>query len=479
MATDVNYLRARLPSVDKLLNSAALRDLLDVHGHNCVRDAARVLLGELRLAVGEGDGGAVELLLADDLLDSLCLRIRRRISARSSTAMRPVFNLTGTVIHTNLGRSALPQEAINALLAAASGPVDLEFDLETGRRGDRDAHLEQLLCELTGAEAATVVNNNAAAVLLVLQALAPGKEVILSRGELVEVGGAFRIPDVMQSAGCVLREIGTSNRTHLRDYANAINPQTGLLMRVHTSNYVIQGFTASVVDSELATLAHAHNLPFVSDLGSGTLVDMSRFGLPKETTVSESLSAGADVVTFSGDKLLGGPQAGIIVGSRALIGRVRSHPLKRALRVGKLTVAALSEVLRLYQDPQRLVQRLPVLRDLARPLTEIQACAQRILPAFVSRLGGVAQVTLQPCCSQIGSGALPVEMLDSVALAIAPLAVPDQDAGSDAALRSLALALRRLPMPIVGRISGGAILLDLRCLRDEKELVRQLEQLSL
>lgn len=475
MTTDVNYLRARLPSVDKLLNNAALTDLLDLHGHNCVRDATRDLLAELRTAVGEGDGSAKALLLSDDLTEELCLRVRLRLSAHSNTALRPVFNLTGTVIHTNLGRSALPQEAINALLTAASGPVNLEFDLDTGRRGERDAHLESLLCELTGAEAATVVNNNAAAVLLVLQALAPGKEVILSRGELVEVGGSFRIPDVMQSAGCVLREIGTSNRTHLRDYANAINPQTGLLMRVHTSNYVVQGFTARVADSELAALAHAHDLPLVNDLGSGTLVDMSRFGLAREPTVAESLAAGADVVTFSGDKLLGGPQAGIVVGRKVLIDRIRSHPLKRALRVDKFTIAALTEVLRLYQDPQRLAQRLPVLRDLTRPLADIQSCAQRMLPVFASHLDSLARVSLRSCRSQIGSGALPLDTLDSVALAIEPLA----ESAGDVELQRLALALRRLTVPIVGRISDGAILLDLRCLRDEKELARQLKELSL
>ncbi|MDP1930932.1 MAG: L-seryl-tRNA(Sec) selenium transferase [Gammaproteobacteria bacterium] len=478
MATDVNYLRSRLPSIDKLLNNAALRDSIDIHGHNFVRDAARDLLAELRTAVAEGDESTAALLLADNLLDELSLRIRRRLSARTSTALRPVFNLTGTVIHTNLGRSTLPQEAINAVLTAASGPVDLEFDLDTARRGDRDIHLEHLLCDLTGAEAATVVNNNAAAVLLVLQALASGKEVILSRGELVEVGGSFRIPEVMQSAGCVLREVGTSNRTHLKDYANAINAQTGLLMRVHASNYVIQGFTASVASRELVALAHAHNLPLVNDLGSGTLVDMSRYGLPKEPTVGESLAGGADIVTFSGDKLLGGPQAGIIVGSRVLIDKIRSHPLKRALRVDKLTIAALTEVLRLYQDPRRLAQRLPVLRDLVRPLAEIQACAQRMLPIFSRYLSGVARVTLRPCRSQIGSGALPMESLESVALCIES-GIEQSMTESDAALQALALALRRLPVPIVGRISDGAILLDLRCLRDEKLLTSQLAELAL
>lgn len=475
MTTDSNYLHARLPSIDKLLSNAALRETVTLHGHACVRDEARALLAGLREALGNGDESAVESVLSDHVVDDLCRRLRRQLKSGASQPFKPVFNLTGTVIHTNLGRSVLPEVALIALQEAAQHPVDLEFDLETGKRGERETHLEDLLCRLTGAEAATIVNNNAAAVLLVLQSLAVGREVILSRGEMIEIGAAFRIPDVMTNAGSVLREVGTSNCTHLRDYAHAIGDQTGLLMQVHTSNYAVQGFTASVSGAELAELAHAHDLPFVCDLGSGTLLDLSKYGLPREPTVADVLRQGADVVTFSGDKLLGGPQAGLIVGSKALIERIRKHPLKRALRVDKLTMAAMTAVLRLYQTPATLPDKLPVLRDLTRPLIEIQACAERLLPALESAFQGVADVSLQECHSQIGSGALPMETMRSMAICVRPRVA----GGEDTALQELALRFRRLPMPVVGRVNDGALLLDLRCLWDEKAFCAQLAELAL
>jgi L-seryl-tRNA(Ser) seleniumtransferase len=280
--------------------------------------------------------------------------------------MRAVLNLTGTVIHTNLGRALLADAALQHLLATMAGPNNLEYDLESGGRGDRDDIVEELLTTLTGAEAATVVNNNAAAVLLTIAALARDREVIVSRGELVEIGGAFRMPDVMAAAGVRLIEVGTTNRTHPHDYERAITERTALLMKVHTSNYAVQGFTSAVDEAELATIAHARGLPLASDLGSGSLVDLAAYGLPAEPTPLEKVKAGCDVVTFSGDKLLGGPQAGLIVGSKAAIGRIRRFPMKRALRMSKLPLAALEATLRLYLRPERLAQDLPTLWNCSR-----------------------------------------------------------------------------------------------------------------
>lgn len=324
------------------------------------------------------------------------------------------------------------------------------------------------MCQLTGAEDACIVNNNAAAVLLMLAAIAPGKQVVVSRGELVEIGGAFRIPDVMRQAGCQLVEVGTTNRTHLKDYRNAINDQTGLLMKVHTSNYSIQGFTAAVDEAELAQLGAEHGLPAATDLGSGSLIDMAQYGLPAEPMPQRLLAAGVDLVTFSGDKLLGGPQAGIIVGKKALIARLQQHPLKRALRVGKLTLAALEATLRLYQQPELLAQQLPTLRLLTRPQQAMQQAAERLLQALTPQFAGHFQLRAEPCWSQIGSGSLPVDRLPSYALTFTP-----QD-GRGTTLEALAERWRRLPQPVIGRINDGRLWLDLRCLEQEEALIEAL-----
>jgi L-seryl-tRNA(Ser) seleniumtransferase len=386
--------------------------------------------------------------------------------------MRRVMNLTGTVIHTNLGRSVMPQCAVEAVAQAMANPVNLEFELEEGGRGERDEHIEGLLTRLTGAEAALAVNNNAAAVFLVLNTLALGREVPVSRGELVEIGGAFRVPDIMKRSGVTLVEVGTTNRTHLNDYESVIGANTAALMKVHTSNYRIEGFTAAVSEGELASVARRHGLPLISDLGSGTLVDLRQFGLPHEPTPREMLTHGVDLVTFSGDKLLGGPQAGLIVGRKELVDKLRRNPMKRALRLDKMTLAALEAVLRLYEAPDRLCTELPVLRSLTRPLESIQQQAQRLLEPMRAALGPGYVVDVAHARSQIGSGSLPVELLESCALRVR---LPGKREGATAA--ALAAAFRALPIPVIGRVHDGDFLLDLRCLEAEDDLVAQLPHL--
>lgn len=425
------------------------------HGRGAVLSAVRQTLADARCA-----GRSIHQ--APVVLQEVAVRL----AAAARPSLRPVFNLSGTVLHTNLGRALLPPEAVAAVAAAARGPVNLEYDLERGERGERDDHLEHMLCSLTGAEAATVVNNNAAALLLVLNTLAMDRQVPTSRGELVEIGGSFRLPDIMARSGCRLVEVGTTNRTHLHDFARAFGTDTGMVLKVHASNFVIEGFTASVATAQLAALCREHRLPLVVDLGSGALVDLTFLGLPHEPTVAQALRDGADLVTFSTDKLLGGPQAGVVAGRRELVEQVRHNPLKRALRVDKLTTAALAEVLRLYRDPERLVQRLPTLRLLGRPQPELHGLAQRIAPAVQSALGTAYGVQVIDCASQVGSGALPVRTLPSAGLAIAP--------GGAA----LAQAFRRLPVPVVGRLHDGRLLLDLRCLDDEAAFLAQLPELA-
>lgn len=454
-----------LPSVDGFLRTAQVEALIAQHGRAVVTDAIRRVLAGVRSEITT-TGAAIS---HDALLDRVVLEVHTHTTA----SLRRVFNLTGTILHTNLGRAPLPREAIEAVITAASEPSNLEFDLDTGKRGDRDAHVEATLCRLTGAEAATVVNNNAAAVLLVLNTLALRKEVPTSRGELIEIGGSFRMPDIMKRAGCTLREVGTTNRVHLRDYADAIGAKTGLVMKVHTSNYEVVGFTATVPERDLSSLCHERGVPFVVDLGSGTLVDLAQYGLPHEPTPSEALAHGADVVTFSGDKLLGGPQAGLIVGRADLIAAIKRNPLRRTLRVDKMTTAALAAVLALYADSDRLAARLPVLTLLTRPVAEIRSLAERLLLPIATAFEHAAVVQVAECLSQIGSGALPTRTIPSVGLSLRPRA----RRGAGTTLHVIAASFRALPIPVIGRIQDDTFMLDLRCLTDEHAFAAQLPHL--
>jgi len=463
---------AALPSIDRVLGLAFVPWLVEDHGRLAVSQAVRALLAEKRRAILDGASPAA---VWPDGEQWIAVELRRRLEAAAEACLRRVFNLTGTVLHTNLGRALMPEEAVDAVATAMRSAVNLEYDLVSGTRGERDELVEGLLCELTGAEAATVVNNNAAAVLLALNTLAQRKEVIVSRGELIEIGGAFRMPDIMARAGVKLVEVGTTNRTHLRDYEQAIGAKSALIAKVHASNYAIQGFTAAVPEVKLAELAHRHALPLMVDLGSGSLVDLAQYGLPKEPTPQDSIEAGADLVTFSGDKLLGGPQAGVVVGREDLIARIRKNPLKRALRVDKMTLAALEAVLRLYGHPEKLAQRLPTLRLLTRSRPDIEALGGRLLEPMQRALEGHATVELRECQSQIGSGSLPLDLLPSAALVVFPL-VSGRGAGT--ALKALEQRLRTLPIPVIGRIAEGALWLDLRCLEDEAAFTAQLDRLA-
>ena len=471
-ASDGEEPRARpqdLPSVDRLLRHPSARALIDEHGHHLIAQASRELLDSMRAQALRGELASLALEEAQ-LQDALRMRIEQRLAPR----LRQLLNLTGTVIHTNFGRALLAEEALQRVMGLMTSPNNLEYDLESGGRGDRDSVVESLLCSLTGAEAATVVNNNAAAVLLSLAALAGGREAIVSRGELVEIGGAFRMPDVMASAGARMVEVGTTNRTHPHDYEQAISERTAVLMKVHTSNYVVQGFTRSVDESELAPIARRHGVTLVSDLGSGALVDLSAWGLPHEPLVQDKLRAGCDVVTFSGDKLLGGPQAGLIVGRRDAIERIRRFPMKRALRVSKLPLAALEATLMLYLRPERLARDLPTLRLLTRPQASIRAMAVVLHPRMASALAPRFNVEVVDLLGQIGSGSLPIDRLPSAGLAVAPAARK----GIGRALDELSRTLRGLPVPVIGRISEDRLLLDLRCLEEASGLLEQLPALQ-
>ena len=436
-----------LPSVDAVLRAPPAVLAVARFGRAAAIAAVRRSLQEARAA--RAPLTSADAVAADAL---------SRLVAEAQPSLRPVFNLTGTVLHTNLGHAPTRSRSSSTWRPAAAASATITC--------------AALLRELTGAEDATLVNNNAAAVLLVLNTLAKGREAVVSRGELIEIGGAFRLPEIMRSAGVKLVEVGTTNRTHLRDYVAAIGPKTGLILKVHPSNYRIEGFTAEVAPRELAALARERAVPLMHDLGSGMLVDLDRFGLAHEPTVAEAVADGADLVTFSGDKLLGGPQAGFIVGRAELLARINRNPMKRALRVDKIRLAALEATLRLYRDPDRLAERLPTIRLLARQLAGICALACTVAAKVAEAVGPDFRVEVVECRSQIGSGALPLESVPSAGVAIRPAATR----GRGRALASLAAALRALPTPVIGRVEDQALVLDLRCLEDEAGFVRNLTE---
>ncbi len=454
-----------LPAIHEILAAAPTRAAAAEHGRDAVLALAREAVEVLRKGIVAGtEMPTSREAAAAEIADG----ISARLAARNLSNMRRVHNMTGTVLHTNLGRACYAETAIEAATTAMRHPLVLEYDLEAGRRGQRDTAVCALVAEITGAEAACLVNNNASAVLLVLAALAAGRETVVSRGELIEIGGSFRMPDVMEAAGTRLREVGTTNRTHLKDYAGAIGPDTALLMKVHTSNYKVMGFTKETAVAELAPLARSHGLPLVDDLGSGVLADLAQWGLPRERTVQEAIREGADLVTFSGDKLLGGPQAGFIAGRADLVAACAKHPLKRALRLDKVRLAALEATLRLYRSPERLPETLPVIRQFARSTGELEAMAGRLLSSLSRALGQTFTAEIAPSQAQIGSGAMPLQTLPSRAFRI--------PAPGDRAER-LARAFRQLPVPVIGRIAQGAVWLDLRCLEDEDGFLSQLVHL--
>lgn len=452
METQQQLLRT-LPKVDDCL-ARLDRTAVDNAPPAIIKQAVQKVIETERAKILGGEGIATPLS-PGQWQDRFITAIKAKMRPR----FRRVINASGVVIHTNLGRSILSKEAAASLLQAGSSYSNLEYDLNTGKRGSRYSLVEEILCDLSGAEAALVVNNNAAAVFLALESLALGREVIVSRGQLVEIGGSFRIPDIMAKSGARLVEVGATNRTHIFDYERAVTADTALLLRVHTSNFRLIGFTAEVSPEDLVAIAHRHGLLTMEDLGSGSLVDLSLYGLPKEPTVQEVVKAGIDVVTFSGDKLLGGPQAGIIVGRREVIAQIKKNPLNRALRVDKFTLASLEQTLRCYYDIPQALREIPTLAMLTVAPAILKKRGQRLLRRLGNSLAGRCTTALIPTLSRVGGGAIPEYNLESWAISLAPLRVSVNLIDRD---------FRQLPLPIIGRIENDCYLLDMRTVQDQE-----------
>ena len=438
----------RIPSIDRLLAQEGFLALQEKYSRNLVTDVLRRVVAELRRRIFD------EGISFDSIDESTYLQlVQSKLHEITTSTLRPLVNATGTITHTNLGRSLLSESARENLSQVAANFINLEYDLETGERGHRDHITQPLLKRLTGCEASAVVNNNAAAVLLTLNTLAQGREVIVSRGELIEIGGAFRIPDIMAASGAILKEVGTTNRTHFRDYENAINESTALILKVHPSNYKIVGFSSTPEISEISDLGRRNGIPIMEDLGSGSLIDLTRYGLPREPVVRERLDAGVEIVTFSGDKLLGGPQGGIIVGKADLVQQIRENPLMRALRVGKLTIAALEATLRLYLNEDYLLQELPMLSCYARGHEELRSVAEELMTNLRRVFGETIRVTIEESRVQIGSGSLPVETLPSLSVVLE---------SQQMSAERIAAQFRIQRTPVIGRTQDGKFWLDVR-----------------
>ena len=455
ISPDQQALLRQLPGVDYLMELAAKEASFKSIPQTVVANSIRSVINAKRQAILNGDPAINESSLSDSrMIDA----VKQAVNNAMTPNLRSTINATGVVVHTNLGRSLLAAEVVENLVTIASRYSNLEYDLLIGKRGSRYSSVEDLICEISGAEAAMVVNNNAGAVLLCLETIASGKEVIVSRGELVEIGGSFRVPDVMAKSGGILKEVGTTNRTHLRDYKNAIGPNTGLLLKVHTSNYSVVGFTAEVALRDLVDLGAAHQLPVMEDLGSGTFIDFSKYGLLKEPTVQESVTAGTDVITFSGDKLLGGPQAGIIIGKKALIDPIKKNPITRALRIDKLTLAALESTLRLYRDEEKASRIIPTLRMIMLPLEEIQKRAHCLVDGLKKISDSRMHIRLLERSSKTGGGALPLMELPSLCVAVRIKGI------SPNALEKM---MRYNDPPIIARIEDDWYVMDPRTLQTD------------
>ncbi len=448
-----------IPKIDVLMESDEIKSLCNNISREYVLESVRMVTDNLREFINNSNN-ETEI---EKKIDSVTEDIKKEVKSYTSFNMKRVVNGTGTILHTNLGRAVISKNTADRIQQLVTGYSNLEYDLGEGARGSRYSHFEKIITKITGAESAMAVNNNAAAVLLILSALCKDKEVVVSRGELVEIGGSFRVPEVMSQSGCKLVDVGTTNKTHLYDYENAINEETKALLKVHTSNYKIVGFTESVTVEELAELAHKHGIPVIEDIGSGVLVDLSRYGLEYEPTVQASIKAGADIVCFSGDKLLGGPQAGIIVGKKALIDKIKKHPLTRALRIDKFTAIALECVFHEYIDEKRAVKNIPVLNLINRSIDDIKNHADTLHKRLTAEVGEHCEITVEGCESQIGGGSLPLERINSFALSIRPLNM------TTAALEK---QLRHMETPVVGRVVNDFFLIDLRTiLEGEEEII--------
>ena len=444
-----------LPSVNQLLENPRLKELVDNVNHRVVVDGVRTFLDDLRVQVSAA-AEDVSIPTPQELAD----RIADWLETEEQPALRPVINATGVILHTGLGRAPLAPAAANAVSAIAAGYASVEVDLRDGQRGQRIRAVERLLCELTGAEAAAVVNNNAAATMLVLSAIAKNKEVIVSRGQLIEIGGSYRLPDVMECSGAKLKEVGTTNKTHPSDYSNAINEETGALLRVHPSNFEVVGFTKSVSTRELADIATPHNLPVIDDIGSGALIDFSKYGLTDEPVASDSIRDGADIALFSGDKLIGGPQCGIIVGKKKYIQKILSDPLMRAMRVGKMTLAALSATLQLYRNADEAEQSVPILQMLSTPIENLKLRAEKAA-AQLGSSSKLKDITIVEDHSMLGGGSLPTQRIPTWCVSFA---------AAEGSISSLATAMREANPPIFGRVNKDRMLLDMRTVRPSEDI---------